>query len=105
VSRLYSYHILVPPSCCRLFVLSSVQPRPPPIHTLFPYTTLFRSLCRDCHGKCRTFKSRMGSVVSVDSHLFLGAGYTSEYRLSYTAVCIYYYSCISSWFTYDLSSF
>ncbi len=31
-------------------------------------------LCRDCHGKCRTFKSRMGSVVSVDSHLFLGAG-------------------------------
>src|SRR5699024_3372083 len=62
-------------------------------------------LGRDCHEKCRTFKSRMGSVVSVDSHLFLGAGYTSEYRLSYTAVCIYYYSCISSWFTYDLSSF
>ena len=24
---------------------------------------------------------------------------------AYTAVCIYYYSCISSWFSYDLSSF
>src|SRR5699024_9626754 len=31
-------------------------------------------LCRDCHGKCRTFKSRMGSVVSVTATYFLVQG-------------------------------
>ena len=45
-------------------------------------------LCRDCHGKCHTFESRMGSVVSVDSHLFSWCRVTFKLPAILTAVCI-----------------
>src|SRR5438477_536524 len=39
--------------------------RPPPRSTLFPYTTLFRSVLGKNRGKCRTWRTRVRNLLCV----------------------------------------
>ena len=54
-------------------------------------------------GSAALSNQEWGALYPWTATYFLVQG--KLHRLSYTAVCIYYYSCISSWFSYDLSSF
>src|SRR5690606_39501900 len=60
-----------PPVCCRLSFLSI---RPPPISTLFPYTTLFRSSEAACEIIRRRMQRRFNRVF-VNKH---GRAWTTE---------------------------